>query len=201
MEKTFLNLEKECPAKCQYIYNCDRLPTEVIKHNDKQIDILFYGIGSGVRESELKQAFVGPAGCYLRSVIKHLWDTYKIFNIALTNNVRNHPLDSNNRNREPTLDEISLCKHHLEHDIDRLKPKVIIPLGRCAASTFYNFGDLGIGKIRGSIYPIRINDVKYQYLPTYHPSFLLRTYGKFIPANNQSFDIKFIDDIKLALSL
>jgi DNA polymerase len=72
-------------------------------------------------------------------------------------------------NRDPAPDEEHACFPFLEQQIQVLKPKLILAVGRIAAQYMLNTTET-IGKIRGHFY-------NYQGLPfmaTYHPSALLR---------------------------
>lgn len=186
---------------CSYFTFCDMLPTEVIRHQNREgIDILIFGQGAGKEESKLKRCFVGRSGKYMRSIIKHLWDTYGVFNLAISNNVRFHPMDENGKDREPTPAEISRCLPHLLQDIVFLNPKVIMPVGKNAASTFLTIGNSSMTAVRGHIYSPAIFGSLRKVIPTWHPSFLVRQYGKFVPYTNNQHDNEFINDILLAIA-
>jgi DNA polymerase len=201
-------IQCNCNKKeCRYFESCDMLPTEVIRHKEREkIDILVFGQGSGETESKLKKPFVGRAGSYMRHIIKYLWDKGEIFNIALSNNIRFRPTNLNKNppeikkyitNREPTIEEINRCKIHLLDDINLLQPEYIIPLGKNALKVFMDIDDNILMKnIRGKLY--NINNLRI--LPTYHPSFLLRQYNKFQPEKNNYYDNLFIEDIKQCLT-
>jgi uracil-DNA glycosylase family 4 len=195
---------KECP---HYNDPCCKLCTELILHNeDKPIDLMFIGMGAGKDEdinlnpkNIHNQPFVGRAGKYLRDVIKYLWDNHKLFNIALSNTVRCHPIDNNNKDREPTQEELNYCLHHIKEEIEQLKPKSVILLGM---SSFKSFIKLDNDDNRNTIKVLRKfqfynKDIGYQ--TTYHPSFLCRTYGKFNNLKPNFYDSLFIENIKNAL--
>ena len=189
--------KKECP----YFTSCDMLPTEVIRHQGREgIDILIFGQGSGKEESKLKRCFVGRSGKYMRSIIKNIWDKGQIFNLALTNNVRFHPMDPYGKDREPLPEEISRCVTHLVNDINTLNPKAIIPVGKNATNTFQNFGTTSMTVLRGKPFELFQLDNRL-CIPTWHPAYLARQYGKYNPDGNNQYDKEFISDILLALEL
>lgn len=73
------------------------------------------------------------------------------------------------------LTEFSLNLHRLENEITRNKPDLIIGLGNVPLWAFTgNSG--GITKTRGKIHKETFGPVKLKtnYLPTYHPSYMLR---------------------------
>lgn len=193
---------------CPYFSSCDMTSTEVIRHDGREgIDILIFGMGSGKEESKLKRCFVGRAGKYMRSIIQHMWNQSGVFNIALSNNVRFHPMDENGKDREPTVEEISRCLPFLEYDIINLQPRAIVPVGRNATSTLQFIGDTAMGKLRGRpfehsiLYSTVIGRMvcSTKIVPTWHPSYLCRSYGSFDPSKNNLYDNHFMSDIRLAL--
>lgn len=199
-----MNISKEfipcnCTKKdCPYFTSCDMLPTEVIKHQGREgIDILIFGQGAGKEESKLKRCFVGRSGKYMRAIIKNIWDKGEIFNLALTNNARFHPMDPYGKDREPTPEEILRCVEHLTNDMDILKPKAIVPVGKNASRTFIsNLEHRSMTSIRG-----RVWQGEHKFVPTWHPSFLARNYGKYNPEGNNQYDKEFISDILYALEI
>lgn len=200
MIKSFL--EVDCKFKCPYSLTCCKVPTEVIQHKGRQgTDIFIFGMGAGKDEEKQRRCFVGRSGKYMRSIIKHLWDTHGVFNLAISNNVRFHPMDENGKDREPTPAEISRCMGFLLSDILYLKPKAIIPVGKNAVSTLLAVQNASMTALRGKIYDVDIYDHTYRMIPTWHPSYLTRQYGTFNPYTNNQHDNEFINDINLALHI
>jgi DNA polymerase len=75
-------------------------------------------------------------------------------------------------NRNPEPDEIAQCQPFLFRQIATVQPRVIIALGAFAAKTLLET-DTPIGKLRGKQYEFRGATL----IPTFHPSFLLRSPG------------------------
>ena len=200
MHKRFIDFNCE-KRNCPHFSTCCRVPTEVITHDGRVgIDVLIFGMGAGKDEERLRRCFVGRAGKYMRQVIKYLWDNVTgPFNIAISNNVRFHPMDENGKDREPTKEEINHCINFLVQDIISLNPLVIIPVGRNATRTFLPFAeDVPMGKMRGTH---RVNIYgERTIVPTYHPSFLCRNYGSFKPEENNLYDRYFAQDFLRALT-
>lgn len=202
MVKTFIDCN--CVTLCPYSNTCCKVPTEVIRHEGRQgIDILIFGMGAGKDEEKQKRCFVGRSGKYMRQIIKHIWDTRKVFNLAISNNVRFHPMDANGKDREPTREEIDRCLPLLIEDIRLLNPLAIVPVGKNATCTFHDFSNQTMTMLRGKSYDIEIpsQEVIINVVPTWHPSFLTRQYGTFKPEENNKFDKEFISDIHKALDL
>jgi uracil-DNA glycosylase family 4 len=195
-----------CSKPCLYQNTCIKLPAEVVKHKDREgIDIFIFGIGSGAQEEKLGHPFCGPSGSYMRSIILHLWKDPKVgsFNIALDNNVKFHPIDSNGKNRTPTPEEIAQCNEFLVKNIEDLDPKVIFPVGINAACTFIKdiTENTPVGKIRGNRYEVKIGSKTRTLICSYHPSYLLRMYNSFQPEKNREYDVCFITDLLDALEV
>jgi uracil-DNA glycosylase family 4 len=198
MQKTFIDCN--CEIACPYSTTCCQVPTEVIMHEGRSgIDIFIFGMGAGKDEEKQKRCFVGRSGKYMRSIIKHIWDQRSVFNLAISNNVRFHPMDENGKDREPTPIEISRCVRILLNDIANLNPKVIIPVGKNALSTLIDIGSSPMKDLRGHLYEVTLQGREYHVLPTWHPSYLTRQYGKFIPYTMNQHDNEFISDILRAL--
>jgi DNA polymerase len=74
----------------------------------------------------------------------------------------------NNRNPEP--DEVEQCEPFLHRQIDIVKPKVIVALGKFAAQCLLKT-NTPITRLRGQEFTYRDAIL----MPTYHPAYLLRT--------------------------
>lgn len=188
-----------CKKDCKLYHTCCHLPTEVVRHKGNKIDVLFCGQGAGKDEERLKRPFVGRAGKYLRNLLMHIWKDYGKFNIALTNNVRFRPYEikgNKKKNREPTDEEISICKYILLRDIDILNPSVIIPLGKNASQSLIQDSEkLNMTQLRNPTI-VNINGIDRSICPTYHPSFLCRKYNELKKDNiNMNYNKQVINDI------
>jgi DNA polymerase len=72
-------------------------------------------------------------------------------------------------NRNPEPDEIEQCEPFLFRQIDSIKPKVIVTLGKFAAQTLLRTEE-AISRIRGRVFDYR----GAKLVPTFHPAYLLR---------------------------
>jgi len=199
----------DCQNKaCKEFAGCCFTATEVvIRDGDSaaegeygNIHLMFVGQGAGKDEdinmnpgNLLRQPFVGKAGVYLRNIIKFLWDGGLIFNVAISNSVRFHPLDAGRKDRAPTQGELDDCIRLLDRDIDLVKPKAIVALGMSTSNAL-------IPETTGAIMG-RIAGLPYLYkgiktVPLYHPSFLTRNYGKFTAGQRGNYHLKCVDVVK-----
>ena len=72
-------------------------------------------------------------------------------------------------NRDPRPDEVAACRQWLHDQIDTVRPRVIVMLGKVAAQTLLG-SDEPLGRMRGSWHRVRGVDAR----ATYHPAALLR---------------------------
>ena len=90
------------------------------------------------------------------------------------------------QSRDPEIEEIDACKGYLLKQIEIIKPKIIVTLGRIAFRYLLN-DTTPITKARGKMYDF--NGIKV--IPTYHPSYLLRNPSK---KKEAMVDLKFIQN-------
>ena len=192
-------------TRCKEFKTCCFVATEVVRvtgGDSDPVHLMFVGQGAGKDEdfnmnpkNVLRQPFVGKAGAYLRNMIKFLWDEGILFNIAISNSVRFHPLDGNKKDRAPTQEELDDCIHILDRDIETVKPKALISLGM---STSNALAPETIGGAMGKIAGISCIYRNIKTIPMYHPSFLTRCYGKFGADTKGEYHVKCVNILKKA---
>jgi DNA polymerase len=126
-------------------------------------DLMFVGEGPGADEDIQGEPFVGRAGQLLTKIIEAI--DLRREDVYIANVVKCRP--PQNRNPEP--DEVEQCEPFLFRQIEAIKPKVIVALGKLAAQSLLRTTD-PITRIRG-------REFKYRdaiLIPTYHPAYLLR---------------------------
>jgi DNA polymerase len=126
-------------------------------------DLMFVGEAPGGDEDIQGEPFVGRAGQLLTKIIEAIGLTRG--DVYIANVIKCRP--PSNRNPEP--DEVERCEPFLFRQIDIVKPKVIVALGKFAAQSLLRTSD-PITRIRGREYKYRSAIL----LPTYHPAYLLR---------------------------
>ncbi len=126
--------------------------------------LMFIGEGPGEEEDITSRPFVGNAGILLTRLIEKM-ELQRSY-VYITNIVKCRPPE----NREPVADEVVTCKPFLERQIDIIRPKVIITLGRVALQSLMNNTSLKISGVRGRFFEYRGIPV----MPTFHPAYLLR---------------------------
>ncbi len=126
-------------------------------------DLMFVGEAPGADEDAQGEPFVGRAGQLLTKIIEAIG--LKREDVYIANVIKCRP--PGNRNPEP--DEVERCQPFLFRQIDAIKPKVIVALGKFAAQALLQTTE-PITRIRG-------RQSKYRgatLIPTFHPAYLLR---------------------------
>ncbi|QDX82839.1 DNA polymerase III [Denitratisoma sp. DHT3] len=131
---------------------------------DRRADWLFVGEGPGAEEDQRGEPFVGQAGKLLDAMLAAI-ELKRGENVYIANTVKCRP--PNNRTPEP--EETAACWPFLERQIDLLRPRLIVALGRPAAQTLLQT-EVKIGAARGRLFAYRGTPV----IVTYHPAYLLR---------------------------
>jgi len=126
-------------------------------------DIVFVGEAPGADEDAQGEPFVGRAGQLLNKILEAIH--FKRDEVYICNILKCRPPN----NREPQPGEIDQCEPHLWKQLELLKPKIIVCLGRVAGQTLLRTTQ-SLGDLRGKVHSYRgINLVV-----TYHPAALLR---------------------------
>jgi uracil-DNA glycosylase family 4 len=131
---------------------------------DPNAEWLFVGEGPGAEEDAKGEPFVGQAGKLLDSMLAAL-GLARGDNVYIANVVKCRP--PGNRTPEPA--EAAACQPYLDRQVELIRPRLIVALGKSAATTLLDV-DATIGSLRG-----RVHD--YRGVPlvvTYHPAYLLR---------------------------
>ena len=127
-------------------------------------ELMFVGEAPGADEDIQGEPFVGRAGQLLTKIIEAIGRRRE--DVYIANVLKCRP--PGNRNPEP--DEVEQCEPFLLRQIDSVKPKVIVALGKFAAQCLLKTSD-PITRLRGREYKYRDAIL----MPTYHPAYLLRT--------------------------
>jgi DNA polymerase len=121
-------------------------------------DIVFIGEGPGFYEDQQARPFVGPAGKFLDELLGSIG--LRRQDVYICNVIKCRPPN----NRDPLPTEIAECKPWLERQLEIIKPKVIVTLGRFSMNRY--FPGQSIGRIHGQAK--RVDGVLV--VPMYHPA-------------------------------
>lgn len=161
---------KENVAVCVKCRLCQTRTKTVFGVGDENADWLFVGEGPGRNEDAKGEPFVGPAGKLLDNMLLSV-GLQRGENAYIANTVKCRPIGDDGRDRPPALDEADACRPYLERQIDLIKPKIIVALGKTAAISLLGLDpNTPVANLRGTVH-------RYRDLPlivTYHPAYLLR---------------------------
>jgi len=124
--------------------------------------VVFIGEGPGYNEDKLGRPFVGRAGKLLDKMLDSIGISRG--NVFITNVIKHRPPE----NRDPEQMEISACKIWLDQQLEVLRPKVVVTLGKHSLDRF--FPKAKITLLHGR--PTKIKD--QVVIPMYHPAAALR---------------------------
>ena len=128
--------------------------------------LVFVGEAPGADEDAQGEPFVGDAGKMLNRIIAAM--ELKREEVYICNVVKCRPP----QNRPPEADEVAACMPFLLRQLASIKPEVIVALGSSAAQALLQT-KVPISKLRGKFHDFH----GIPLMPTYHPSYLLRTGG------------------------
>jgi uracil-DNA glycosylase len=164
-----LTAVREELGDCERCKLCETRQTLVFGSGNPDADLIFVGEGPGADEDAQGLPFVGRAGKKLTEIIEKgmLLDREK--DTYICNIVKCRPPG----NRDPEKDEVDACKPFLIKQLKAIRPKVIVALGKPAASTLLG-RTVPITKERGTWHEFE----GMKLMLTYHPAYLLRAYTK-----------------------
>lgn len=121
-------------------------------------DIMFIGEAPGFHEDRQGRPFVGAAGQYLDELLAGIG--LKRAEVYITNVVKCRPPG----NRDPEPNEIEACRPYLDRQIELIRPRLVITLGRFSMQRY--FPGASISRIHGQ--PKRVGNVIFY--PMFHPA-------------------------------
>ncbi len=138
----------------------------VFARGNPDADLMVIGEAPGREEDIQGKPFIGPAGQLLDRMLGAIALGEDDF---YATNVINWRLP---KNRNPTAEDLALCRPFLEKHIELAQPKVLLLVGGISMTALT--GVTGIMKNHGEWQDVTIADKTYPTLPLYHPAFLLR---------------------------
>ena len=154
------------------VEDCKKCSLHKIRDNivfgdgDSSADLMIIGEAPGREEDKAGKPFIGRAGKLLNSFLSSInLDRESIF---ITNTVKCRPPE----NRNPSEAEIQSCSGFLDRQIDIIKPKVLVLLGKIAANRLLN-QDKPISELR--LKKFFIEKYNIPIIVFYHPAYILRS--------------------------
>ncbi len=129
--------------------------------------VMFIGEAPGEQEDTLGRPFVGRAGKVLDSLLARTGLSRE--DVFIGNIIKHRPPG----NRDPKPDEVIACTPWLEHQVNAIRPPLIVPLGRHAAR--YVLGRMGvefvkITDISGTVFEGEPFGFPQKVIPVLHPA-------------------------------
>ncbi|HET6495998.1 MAG TPA: uracil-DNA glycosylase [Thermoleophilia bacterium] len=153
-----------------YIGDCRRCPI-LVENRTKIVfgvgnpnaELAFCGEAPGADEDVQGEPFVGRAGKLLTRIIEAMGLERK--DVYILNVIKCRPPG----NRDPLPDEVANCSPFMLEQIEIIRPKVLVALGRHAAQTLLDT-TTPMGRLRGQW----LDWHGIALMPTFHPAYLLR---------------------------
>jgi DNA polymerase len=165
-EHPTLEAVREALGECKRCGLCEGRSKIVFGDGNPDADLMFVGEGPGADEDRQGVPFVGRAGQLLTAMIEKGLEIPRS-DVYICNIVKCRPPG----NRTPLADEVTTCRPFLDGQIQAVRPRVIVALGRPAASLLLG-RDVSITRMRGTWQAY--GDIPL--MPTLHPAFVLRQY-------------------------
>jgi uracil-DNA glycosylase len=125
------------------------------------------GEAPGAEEDRRGEPFVGRAGHLLDAMLRAI-GLDRASNVYIANVLKSRPPG----NRDPRPEEVAACLPYLMRQVELLKPRVMLAVGRIAAQNLLST-DAPLGRLRGKVH--RFGELNTPLIVTYHPAYLLRT--------------------------
>ena len=130
--------------------------------------VMFLGEAPGRSEDEEGRPFVGAAGRLLTKLIESIG--LRREEVFITNVVKCRPPG----NREPRYEEISACSYFTDAIVALVNPSLIVTLGNYAGYYVFEMKGgvrwLGVSRMRGRLYRLKVLGQERAVVPTYHPA-------------------------------
>jgi uracil-DNA glycosylase len=151
---------------CRLCRLSERRTKAVPGQGNREAELMFVGEGPGRDEDVQGLPFVGRAGNLLTKIIEAM--KYTRDQVYIANVVKCRPPE----NRTPFPDEMAACGPYLLRQIELIRPRAIVALGK-TATDFFIPGRASMGERRGVFAEFK----GIRIMPTYHPSYLVRNEG------------------------
>ncbi len=129
-------------------------------------DWMIVGEAPGAEEDRQGEPFVGAAGQLLNQMLRAVG--FRREQVFIANTLKCRPPG----NRDPHADELAACRPYLDRQIELVRPRLLLVVGRIAAQALLA-SDLPIGRLRGRVHTLP--GLGIPVVATYHPAYLLRS--------------------------
>jgi DNA polymerase len=156
----------------QEVLNCTRCPLHatrtqgVVGVGPRRADWLVIGEAPGAEEDRRGEPFVGRAGQLLDAMLRAI-GLARGHNVYIANILKSRPPG----NRDPLPAEVAACLPYLERQIELIRPRLILAVGRIAMQNLLGM-QASLASMRGQVH--EFGGLKTPLIVTYHPAYLLR---------------------------
>ena len=148
----------ECIRNCRKCEISKTRTHAVPGEGPENSEIMFIGEAPGFHEDQQGRPFVGSAGQFLEQLLESVHLSRE--KVYITNVIKTRPPD----NRDPLPQEIVNCRPWLDRQLEIIKPRIIVTLGR------YSMGLFLPGKTISQIHGSAIKKDGVLYFAMYHPA-------------------------------
>jgi DNA polymerase len=160
---------RERVAACRACRLCEGRTQTVFGVGNEQAHCMIVGEAPGENEDRQGEPFVGAAGQLLDRMLHAIGLTRASAEAAQQVYIANTLKCRPPRNRNPEPDELALCSAYLRRQIELVRPRLLIAMGRFAVQALLDSSE-PIGRLRGRVHRYGERPV----VVTYHPAYLLR---------------------------
>ena len=155
---------RDCVATCTQCSLAASRTNTVFGVGNPDADWLIIGEAPGAEEDRRGEPFVGRAGKLLDEMLRAIGESRDTVFIA--NILKCRPPN----NRDPKPEEASACRQYLDRQIELVRPKIILAVGKIAAQNLLASNE-PVGRMRGRVHHLGGTPL----VVTYHPAYLLRS--------------------------
>lgn len=178
---------RDAVSSCRACALCESRTQTVFGTGNPHAHWMIVGEAPGAQEDALGEPFVGKSGQLLDAMLRAIRltraDGPASQQVYIANTLKCRPP----ANRNPLPAELARCEPFLVRQIELVRPRVILAMGRFAVQALLRSSE-PIGRLRGQVH--RYHDVPL--VVTYHPAYLLR---------NPLDKARAWDDLRLALDI
>jgi uracil-DNA glycosylase len=149
---------------------CERVEGRVPGTGHTCTPLMVVGEGPGEDEEDWGLPLVGISGSLLTLILSKAGINRE--DIYLTNVVKCRVSDENGKNRTPVREETITCSKFLRTELELIRPRVVIALGKVAQQFFFP-DQKTMGPYRGNVYDYQ----GIKVVSTWHPAYVLRQRG------------------------
>lgn len=158
---------------CRSCGLCETRTQVVFGVGNPSCSLMLIGEAPGEQEDLTGEPFVGKSGQLLDQMLKAIdLDRSVEKGVYIANTLKCRPPG----NRNPQPEELSACEPLLRRQIQLIRPKVLLAVGRFAVQWLMGGNEIegSISSLRNKKYTYKDGDLEIPFVVTYHPSYLLR---------------------------